>query len=86
MILLNLVDEIMAEEFTLAPMRRLLKKYGNIKVSEEACEEMRLVIGEYASEIAKKAISIAIEENRKTLLARDVRGAQRSRDRLENQT
>lgn len=75
---LNLVDDAtMAEEFTLAPMRRLLKKYGDMKVSEEACEEMRLVIGEYAAKIAKKAISIAKEENRKTLLARDVREAQR---------
>lgn len=67
----------MAEEFTLAPIRRLLKKYGDMKVSEEACEEMRLIIGEYAAEIAKKAISIAKEENRKTLLARDVREAER---------
>jgi len=67
----------MSEEFTLAPMRRLLKKYGDMKISEEACEEMRLVIGEYATEIAKKAVSIAKEENRKTLLARDVREAQR---------
>ncbi len=67
----------MAEEFTLAPMRRLIKRYGNLKVSEEASEELRRVIGEYGSRIADMAVALARQEQRKTVLARDIRAAQR---------
>lgn len=67
----------MAEEFTLAPMRRLLKKFGDLKISEEASEEMRHVIGEYGSKIARASVENAQRENRRVLLARDVMAAQR---------
>ena len=42
----------MAEEFTLASMRRLLRQNGDLRVSEGAAEELRAVIGEYGSRIA----------------------------------
>lgn len=67
----------MAEEFTLAPMRRLIKRYGDLKVSEEAGEEMRRAIGEYGSRLARMAVEMALRENRRTVLARDVRAAWR---------
>ena len=73
----------MAEEFTLAPMRRLLKKYGDLKIGEEASEEMRHVIGEYGSKIARASVENAQRENRKVLLARDVRAAQRQLESME---
>ncbi len=63
----------MAEEFTLAPMRRLIKKHGNLKVSEEAAEEMRRVVGELAQKIAEAAADNAMKDNRKTVLERDIR-------------
>ena len=65
----------MAEEFTLAPMRRLIKKQGNIKISEEAAEEMRRAVGEAAQRIAETAVENARKDNRKTVLERDIRAA-----------
>jgi len=66
-----------AEEFTLAPMRRLIKRYGDLRVSEEASEELRRVIGDYGSRIAEAAVALVRQEQRKTVLARDIRAAQR---------
>jgi len=65
----------MAEEFTLAPMRRLIKKQGDIKISEEAAEEMRRAVGEAAQRIAEAAVENARKDNRKTVLERDIRAA-----------
>lgn len=67
----------LAEEFTIAPMRRLIKKYADIKISEEAVEEMRRVIGVYASELARAAVENAQRDNRRTLLERDIKAATR---------
>jgi len=67
----------LAEEFTLAPMRRLLKRFGDLRVSVEASEELRKVIGEYGERIARAAVASALREGRKTILARDVRAAKR---------
>ncbi len=72
----------MAEEFTLAPMRRLLKKQGDVKISEEAAEEMRRAVGEVAQRIAEAAVENARRDNRKTVLERDIRDARvRERER-----
>ncbi len=73
----------MAEEFTLAPMRRLIKKQGDVKISEEAAEEMRRAVGEAAQRIAEAAVENARRDNRKTVLERDIRAArtkERERD------
>lgn len=67
----------LAEEFTLAPMRRLIKKHGDLRISEDASEELRRVIGDYGSRIAETAIAHAREESRKTVLARDIKEAKR---------
>ncbi len=69
----------MAEEFTLAPIRRLFKKRGDLRVSEGAAEELRRALGEYGSRLAEAAIANASEDGRKTVLERDVAAA---RDRL----
>ncbi len=65
----------MAEEFTLAPMRRLIKKRGDLRISEEAAEEMRRVVGEYASKVAEAAVDNALREDRRTVLERDIKAA-----------
>ncbi len=65
----------MAEEFTLAPMRRLIKKQGDVKISEEAAEEMRRAVGEVAERIAEAAVENARRDGRKTVLERDIRSA-----------
>jgi histone H3/H4 len=65
----------LAEEFTLAPMRRLIKKQGDLRISEEAAEEMRRTVGELAMRIAEAAAENARNDNRKTVLERDIRAA-----------
>lgn len=65
----------MDEDFTLAPMRRLLRRQGDLRISEGAAEEMRAAIGEYGSRIAEAAIAHALSEGRKTVLDRDIRTA-----------
>ena len=54
-------------------MRRLIKKYGDLKISEDAAEEMRLAVGDYAQNLAEAAVENARRDNRKTVLERDVR-------------
>lgn len=65
----------MAEEFTLAPMRRLLKRVRNLRVSEGASEELRMVLGELGLRIAKESVAHAEGEGRKTVLRKDIRAA-----------
>ena len=65
----------MAEEFTIAPMRRLLKKAGNLRVNEDAANTLRILIGEYGSRVAEYAVKNAISDNRKTILERDIKKA-----------
>ena len=72
----------MAEEFTLAPIRRLFKKRGDLRVSEGAAEELRIALGEYGSGLAEAAIAIAKEDGRKTVLERDVSAA---KDRINSE-
>jgi len=71
----------LAEEFTLAPIRRLFKKRGELRVSEGAAEELRRALGEYGSSLAEAAIANASGDGRKTVLERDVAAA---RDRLHS--
>ncbi|MGD2142325.1 MAG: NFYB/HAP3 family transcription factor subunit [Candidatus Bathyarchaeota archaeon] len=68
----------MAEEFTVAPMRRLLKKHGDLRISDGAAEELRRAVGEYGSMVAEAAISIAQKDGRRTVLDRDVIAARAS--------
>jgi len=65
----------LAEEFTLAPMRRLLKRVKNLRVSEGASEELRRVLGEIGLLLAEAAVAHAEEEGRRTVLRKDIRAA-----------
>ena len=71
----------LAEEFTLAPIRRLFKKRSGLRISEGAAEELRRLLGEYGSSLAEVSISIASGDGRKTVLERDVIAA---KDRLHS--
>ena len=51
----------MAEEFTIAPFRRLLKKAGDVRISPEAAEEMRRQIGVYGKRLAQEAVANALK-------------------------
>jgi len=56
-------------------MRRLIKKYGDLKISEDAAEEMRRAVGRAASAIAEAAVDNALSEGRRTVLERDIKAA-----------
>jgi histone H3/H4 len=60
-------------------MRRLIKKQSDLKISEEAAEEMRRAIGEYAQQVAEAAVENARRDGRKTVLERDIRAARRGK-------
>lgn len=62
----------MAEEFTIAPIRRLLKKAGDLKINEDAANAFRKCLGEYGLELANKAVKNAERDGRKTVLERDI--------------
>jgi histone H3/H4 len=64
-----------AEDFTMAPMRRLIRKHGDLRISEGAAEELRRAVGDYGNKVAKAAVTHAVDEGRKTILDRDVRAA-----------
>ena len=65
----------MAEEFTIAPIRRLLKKAGNLRINESAANKLRDYIGEYGELVAERAVELAMKDGRKTVLERDIREA-----------
>jgi histone H3/H4 len=64
-----------AEEFTIAPMRRLLKKAGDLRISPDAAEELRRAVGTYGLTVAQLAVETAQSEGRKTVLERDIKAA-----------
>ena len=65
----------MAKEFTIAPIRRLLKKAGNLRINEGAANKLRDYLGEYGQLVAVRAVELAKNDGRKTVLERDIRAA-----------
>lgn len=68
-------DYSMSEEFTIAPIRRLLKKAGDLRISVESAEALRKLVGEYGLRVAELAVSEAENDGRKTVLERDIKRA-----------
>jgi histone H3/H4 len=65
----------MAEEFTIAPIRRLLKKAGELRISDEAVNALREYVGEFGLNMAEQAVHEARQDGRKTVLESDIRKA-----------
>lgn len=61
----------------LTPFKRLMKKAGAKRVSEEALKEFASVIEEKIFKIAQEAVLLARHAGRKTVLPEDVRLARR---------
>ena len=62
----------MSDEYTLASMRRLLAKQGKARISLEAAEAFRIIVGEYSNKLARAAYENMVFESRKTILERDI--------------
>jgi len=66
------------QELGLAAVYRLIKKGGAERVSDEAAEELRIVLEEIAVRIAQQAVELAEHAGRKTVRAADIRLASKS--------
>lgn len=59
-------------ELGLASMYRIIKKSGGERVSEEAAEQLRMILEEIATKISNQAIDLSIHAGRKTIKAEDI--------------
>jgi len=59
-------------EFGLAVMTRIIKKAGADRVSEDAANQLRIILEEVAMEIAKSAIILSHHAGRKTVKNEDI--------------
>ena len=59
----------------MAPIRRLLKKAGDLRISPDAADEMRRLLGMYGARLAELAVENASKEGRKTVLEMDIKAA-----------
>ena len=57
----------------LAPLARLIKKFSNLRVSDDARTAMAEVLEDFASKISRKAAELAVHAKRKTIRAEDIR-------------
>jgi len=66
------------QELGLAAVYRLIKKGGAERVSDEAAEELRIILEEIAVKIAQQAVELATHAGRKTVRASDIRLASKN--------
>ena len=62
-----------SSELGLSAMYRILKKSGAERVSDESADELRRIIEEIATEIAKGAVDMTNHAGRKTVKSEDVK-------------
>ena len=62
-----------SSELGLSAMYRILKKSGAERVSDESADELRRIIEDIATEIAKNAVDMSKHAKRKTVKAEDVK-------------
>jgi len=66
------------DELSLAPIHRLIKKAGAARASEEAAEELRRILEDLGTAIAKEALSLAQYAGRRTVRREDIERAART--------
>lgn len=63
--------------FTLAPLRRMIKKHGARRVSDEAAKALAAFLEEEVRKLALESAKIAKHSDRTTVLRRDVKLARK---------
>jgi histone H3/H4 len=59
-------------ELSTAAVRRLIEKAGAERVGDDAVEEMRGILEDYAVRVSKEAATLASHAGRKTVKAEDI--------------
>ena len=67
-----------SSELGMSAMYRILKKSGASRISDESADELRRIVEDMASNIAKNAVDLATHAGRKTIKAGDVKLASKS--------
>lgn len=67
-----------SSELGLSAMYRILKKAGAERVSDESAEELRRIVEEIATSIAKSAVDMSVHAGRKTIRGDDVKLASKT--------
>ena len=67
-----------SSELGLSAMYRILKKSGAERVSDESADELRRIVEDIATEIAKNAVDMSKHAKRKTVKADDLKLASKS--------
>lgn len=62
-----------SSELGLSAMYRILKKAGAERVSDESADELRKILEELATHIAKSAVEMTSHAGRKTVKSEDVK-------------
>ncbi|MGQ0377379.1 MAG: histone family protein [Nitrososphaerota archaeon] len=62
-----------SSELGLSAMYRILKKSGAERVSDESADELRRILEEVATNIAKSAVEMSVHAGRKTIKAEDIK-------------
>ena len=60
-------------ELGLAGMQRIIRKSGAERVSDDAANELRIVLEQLAEKIAKSAVELSLHAGRKTIKPEDIR-------------
>lgn len=59
-------------ELPIAPCKRILRNAGALRVSDDAVEELSIILEETGTEIAQQAKQLAKHAGRKTIKAEDI--------------